>query len=93
MSLPPPQHRTPPPSSRIKLWRIAIIIYGTLALLLLTMPDEILSRLDDFEPTLPVRTAQTIVGAIATVSNTLGIPPAFHAVRNAVLTLAGVQQM
>ena len=79
--------------SQNKVRRIAVIIYGTLVLLLLSMPDEILGRLDDFSPTLPVRAAQTIVGAIAGVSNALGIPPAFHAARSVVLTLAGVQQI
>jgi hypothetical protein len=91
MTLPLQDHAQPVRQNKLR--RIAIIIYGTLALLLLTMPDEILARLDDFNPTLPVRAAQTVVGAIAVVSNALGIPPAFHAVRNAIMTLAGVQQI
>jgi hypothetical protein len=80
-------------SSARTLRRLAIILYGTLVLLLLAMPDEILTRLDDFNPTPPVRVAQAIIGAIAGVSHALGLSTAFQAARAAVVALAGVQQM
>ena len=76
-----------------KLGNIAVIIYATLGMMLLAMPEEISSRLDDFTPTPPVRAAQAAIGAIASVSQALGISPAFKALRAGVLDFAGIDRI
>jgi membrane protein YdbS with pleckstrin-like domain len=79
-----------PPQKRLRT--VAIIVYATFALLVLAIPDAISSRLDDLNPSPLVRAAQAAVGAVAQVSNTLGIAPVYRAARSRFLAATGLQQ-
>jgi hypothetical protein len=75
---------------RGKLRTIAFVVYGTLFLLLLAMPEEIASRLDDLPDSAPVRVAQTTVGGIVRFSNWVGIAKVYRAARDRFVAAAGL---
>ncbi len=86
---------TPMPSQMTapsKLRQLAILIYATLILLALAMPEEIQSRLDDLPASPMVRGAQAAVGVLVNVSNTLGIAPFYRSVRGKFFDFAGLPQ-
>ena len=84
--------RTKAAGDRSKLVTLAVILYGTLGLLALAMPDALSSRLDDLAPSPVVRAAQSSVAAIAVVSNALGIAAVYRAARAQFLATAGLQR-
>ncbi|MBV8565590.1 MAG: hypothetical protein JO366_12930 [Methylobacteriaceae bacterium] len=84
--------RTKIAGDRSRLLTLAAILYGTLGLLALAMPDALSSRLDDLTPSPLVRAAQSGVGSIAVVSNALGIAAVYRAARAQFLATAGLQR-
>ncbi len=78
---------------RRKLWTVAVVLYGTLALLLVAVPDGASSRLDDFEQTRLVRAAQATVAAVTHVSDALGVSTFFRAARARFLAAAGLERI
>lgn len=80
----------PPDAGRHNLRTVAWTVYGTLALLFVSMPDPVASRLDDFPSTTVVRGAQQAVLAVAKASNFTGVEPVYRALRARFLAAAGI---
>jgi hypothetical protein len=76
---------------RGRLCTVAVILYGTLALLLLVVPGAVSSRLDDFEPSPAVRAARATVDAVSHVSDALGLATLYKDLRARFLDSAGLQ--
>ncbi len=71
------------------LRRLAVILYASLGLLLLAMPQQIADRLDDFEPNPVAHAAKLAAEAVAKVMAPLGIPQLFGRARKAFLEALG----
>jgi hypothetical protein len=75
------------PGSGLPLRTTAIVVYATLALLALTIPQSMVNRLNDFGPG-PLRdSALTVAQGMADVSHRLGLDWPYHAGRRAFLSL------
>lgn len=75
------------PGSGLPLRVTAIVVYLTLALLALAIPQAAVNRLNDFAPG-PVRdTTLAIARAVVEGSHRLGLDWAYHTGRRAFLTL------
>ena len=77
------------PGSGLPLRTTAIIVYVTLALLALAIPQAAVNRLNDFSPG-PLRdTALTVAQAVADTSHRIGLDWPYHAGRRLFLGLTG----
>ena len=77
------------PGSGLPLRTTAIIVYVTLALLALAIPQAAVNRLNDFSPG-PLRdTALTVARAVADASHRIGLDWPYHAGRRLFLGLTG----
>jgi hypothetical protein len=75
------------PGSNLPLRVTAIVVYVTLALLALTIPQAAVNRLNDFSP-VPLRdTALAVARPVAEVSHRIGLDWPSRAGRRAFLTL------
>ena len=71
------------------LRRLALILYASLALLLLAMPRQIADRLDDFEPNPVAHAGKLAAEGVAKVMNPTGVPQVFARARKAFLSALG----
>jgi hypothetical protein len=77
------------PGSELPLRTTAIVVYATLALLALTIPQAAVNRLNDFSPG-PLRdTALTVAQGLADVSHGIGLDWPYHAGRRLFLAITG----
>jgi hypothetical protein len=77
------------PGSGFPLRTTAIVVYATLALLALAIPQAAVNRLNDFGPS-PLRDgALTVAQAIVDASHRTGLDRPYHAGRRAFLSLTG----
>lgn len=79
---------TPVPAAPI-LRRLALIVYGSLALLCLALPQQVADRLDDFEPNAAAHAGRVAAEGLAQVMARTGLPQVFAATRGAFMTMAG----
>ena len=73
------------------LRRLALIVYASLTLLLLAVPQQIADRLDDFEPNSIAHAGKIVAESVAKVMNTTGVPQVFERARKAFLEALGEQ--
>lgn len=78
-----------PTSRRAPLRRLTGIVYGTLLLLSLAMPQQIADRLDDFEPNAVAHAGKVTAEALAQIMARTGLPQLFVEARGAFLAAAG----
>jgi hypothetical protein len=77
------------PGSNLPLRTTAIVVYATLALLALAIPQAAVNRLNDFTPN-PLRDAAlAIAQPVANVSHRIGLDWPYHAGRRAFLAITG----
>jgi hypothetical protein len=91
MSLPDTEHVPPPQgaSQPRPLRASATVIYGTLALLGITIPQALSNWLKGFEPNALQDAALTAALAVQDVSNTLGFNAPFYRARRIFLEISG----
>ena len=77
------------PSTAKPLRRLARIVYATLALLLLAMPQQIADRLDDFEPNAAAHAGRVAAEGVAKAMQATGVPQVFAWARKAFLEALG----
>ena len=82
-----PNAHLPKPQQTLR--RLALIIYATLALLLLAMPRQIADRLDDFEPNVFAHVAKVAAEGVAKAMDQTGAPQVFARARGAFLAALG----
>ena len=80
----------PLPARSHNLWTVAWIVYGTLALLFVSMPNQVASRLDDLPSTSVVRGVQQATLAVAKGSDAVGIETFYRALRARFLAAAAI---
>jgi hypothetical protein len=80
------------PGSGLPLRVTAIVVYVTLALLALAIPQAAVNRLNDFSPG-PLRdNALVVAQAVADTSHRVGLEWPYHAGRRLFLALTGKQE-
>ncbi len=79
------------PGSGLRLRVTAIVVYATLALLALTIPQSMVNRLNDFGPNAARDAALTLTQAFAGASHRIGADWAYHAGRRLFLSVTGKQ--
>jgi hypothetical protein len=86
----------PSPPSQVRLARplraTAIVIYGTLLLLALAIPQGLVNWLKGFDPSKPQDLALELALAIQSVSNRLGADVPFSSARRAFLDATGKRE-
>ena len=94
MPLPDTEHVPPPHGvpQRHPLRSSAIVIYGTLALLALTIPQGLSNWLKGFEPSAPQDLLLTTALSVQSMSNTLGLNEPFYRARRIFLDVTGKRE-
>ena len=91
MSLPDTEHVPPPhgASQPHPLRASAVVIYGTLVLLALTIPQGLVNWLKAFEPSGPQSVLLSAALAVQSASNSLGLNDPFYRARRIFLDATG----
>ena len=91
MTIPDPDHVPPVPGKPLRhpLTAAAVVIYGTLALLALTVPRGLLNWSRDLDPSGPQRLMLTAAQAIQTFARVSGADWPYYHGRDAFLTATG----
>jgi hypothetical protein len=94
VSLPDTEHVPPPhgASQPHPLRASAAVIYGTLALLALTIPQGLVNWLKAFEPSAPQDILLTAALAVQSASNSLGLNEPFYRARRIFLDVTGKRE-
>jgi hypothetical protein len=91
MTLPDPDHIPPAPGKPLRhpLAAATVVIYGTLALLALTVPRGLLNWSRDLDPSGPQRLMLTAAQAIQTFARVSGADWPYYQARDAFLKATG----
>ncbi len=94
MSISDPDHMPPTHglTQRRPLLTTSVVIYGTLALLAITIPRGLVNWTRNFEPNAPQQVMLQIAEGIATVSHRVGADRAFGEAREFFLRVTGKRE-
>jgi len=92
MSLPDTEHLAPPRHRPQRLRTSATVIYATLAVLALTIPQAVPNWLKDFEPGQPRDVLLDVTLAVQSFSNRMGTDWAYHELRRLFLDATGKRE-
>jgi len=92
MSLPDTEHVPPPRHRPQSLRTTAVVIYATLALLLLAIPQAVPNWLKGFEPSVPQSLLLEAALSVQSFANRIGADWAYHEARRIFLDTTGKRE-